>query len=206
MARSVVAEARIPVGRHADGSWLHAPIGALVQVDAGARVVCHACGTPLQRISGVHLSHHGLTQASYRERYGLNRTTSLMAPRLLEEWEAEGRRRHASIPALRDGLRIGQGMAGDGRLLAASHAAQGRGTLRAQGRATRSAIVAPVAAANAETASQAREARARDAGFPSAAALAIRRQAEGRTCAQIAAELRTSHGWAKQAMTQAVHD
>lgn len=130
----------MPVDRLPDGSWTYAPIGALVQVDSGARIVCHACGRPLTRLSAAHLRTHGLTQVVYRERYGLNRGTPLLAANLVATWRKEGFRRHRHLQAVRDGLAQGQAMAADGSLLTASHAAQGPGTLRQEGRARRSEI------------------------------------------------------------------
>jgi hypothetical protein len=78
-----VAESKkphVPLDRLLDGTWLYAPYGAMRAVASGRQVVCHACGEPLAAISAQHARRHGLSLAAYRERFGLNRKQSLLAP------------------------------------------------------------------------------------------------------------------------------
>ncbi len=58
-------------GRLSDGTWVYAPYGAMLAVEAGRRVVCHVCGDALSAISAQHAARHSLTFAGYRERFGL---------------------------------------------------------------------------------------------------------------------------------------
>jgi hypothetical protein len=66
-------EAHVPVERLPGGDLTYAPIGTVMTMDAGAALICHACGQALAHVSAGHLRQHGLTQAQYRRRLGLNR-------------------------------------------------------------------------------------------------------------------------------------
>lgn len=84
-----------------DGTWLYAPLGRLLVVDGGERIVCHACGDALTAITRHHARRHDLDLPGYRERFGLNRKTSLIAPTLAEVRREEGRRRWETNDAVR---------------------------------------------------------------------------------------------------------
>jgi hypothetical protein len=60
----------VSTGRLEDGRWLYAPLGALVVVAGGERIVCHACGEPLAAITRHHVERHELDLAGYREQFG----------------------------------------------------------------------------------------------------------------------------------------
>ena len=183
----------VPLGRHPDGQWLYAPLGSLTVTRAGAAVVCHACGEHLEIISGGHLKRHGLTGASYRERYGLNRSTSLAAPRLLAERATEGHRRYASIPEVSAGLSEGQQMAQDGRLLALSHQVQVPGSRRTEGRLAGRRL--PQHEQARHLAHIRRERRAAELGYPSLSEYVASRRKAGWGQTRIARELSTSVSW-----------
>jgi len=121
-----------------DGAWAYAPFGLMFAVDGGSRVVCHACGDALTALSAQHVRRHGLTLVEYRERFGLNRKTSLVAPVLAEKRHVEGRRRWAENLAVREGLAVGQDMARSGVLHELGAAAQPAGARRKQGRSSAS--------------------------------------------------------------------
>lgn len=127
-------EPHTPLDRMNDGTWLHAPFGAVLVVAGGQRVVCHACGDALEAITRHHVRRHNLDLAGYRERFGLNKKTSLIAPALAEVRREEGRRRWAENARVRAGLAIGQEMARSGELNDVGVAAQPAGSRRAQGR------------------------------------------------------------------------
>lgn len=55
--------------------------GQIVFSAAGDRVQCHVCGRWYGSLN-THHKTHGLTDATYRETYGLARTTSLWPPAL----------------------------------------------------------------------------------------------------------------------------
>jgi hypothetical protein len=58
------------------------PLGRLLAEDDGSRVQCHLCGR-WWALLGMHVSRgHGMTPDEYREQFGLNRTTGLVAPAL----------------------------------------------------------------------------------------------------------------------------
>jgi len=189
---------RLPVGRLDDGMWLFAPVGELVELADGSAVVCHACGEPLTWVSAAHLQRHGLDQAAYRERFGLNRKQALGCSRLQAERAAEGARRYATNEALRKGLGIGQAMAGDGRLNRLGVEAQPRGSRRAQGRtaAGRDAAAPALRRVRDDVVEQARrrsEEAAQALGFAGLDAYAADRRAAGASVSQVRAELRI--GW-----------
>src|SRR3954469_21289471 len=75
-------EPHVPVRRLKGGAWVFAPYGVMLPVDAGRRVVCHVCGDASAAVSAQHARRHGLTLTGHRERFGLNRKTSLLAPAL----------------------------------------------------------------------------------------------------------------------------
>lgn len=173
---------------------MFAALGRLTVTAGGRCVVCHACGEPLASISAQHLARHGLTQASYRARFGLNRKQSLVAPQLAQARRVEGRRRWASNEALREGLAVGQEMARDGRLNELGVAAQPAGSRSAQGRFSASqGGASPALRADRERRSV--EARARWAasaaglGFASLAAYIADRRAAGASTHRVRTEL-----------------
>ncbi len=61
-----------------------APVGELLIVDGGERVVCHLCGRALRMLGATHLRQHGWTADLYREAFGLRRGASLCAPVMTE--------------------------------------------------------------------------------------------------------------------------
>ncbi|MAY98467.1 MAG: hypothetical protein CMH84_18320 [Nocardioides sp.] len=131
-------EPHVPVDRLADGAWVYAPVGQMAVTDEGRAVVCHACGEPLAGVSAAHARRHGLSLVAYRERFGLNRKTSLIAPALSEVRRVEGQRRWVENAAVREGLAVGQALARSGALYELGAAAQPAGTRRAQGRSAAS--------------------------------------------------------------------
>ncbi len=98
----------MPVTRLPDGTPAYAPPGRLTVVDAGRRVVCHACGDLLTHISPPHLTRHGLDGVTYRRRYGLPLRQSLIAPGLRATRAHEGQRRYRGNDGVRAGLQRGQ--------------------------------------------------------------------------------------------------
>jgi predicted transcriptional regulator len=87
-----------------------APVGELLIVDAGERVVCHLCGRAFAFLPG-HLPRHGWSAELYREVFGLGRSTSLCAPALQQRRRELGVERYAANPRLREGLAVGQARA-----------------------------------------------------------------------------------------------
>ena len=116
--RRASREPHVPYDRMPDGTWVYAPLGRVWAVNGQTALVCHVCGEALASVSVAHLARHGMTQAEYRERFGLNPETSLMSPALTESLRTQGRRRWESNAAVRGGLVIGQSMKGRaGRLM-----------------------------------------------------------------------------------------
>ncbi|TQJ49280.1 MucR family transcriptional regulator [Phycicoccus sp. SLBN-51] len=187
-------EPHVPVGRLDDGTWVHAPYGAMLPVEAGRRVVCHACGDALSAISAQHARRHGLTLEGYRERFGLNRKQSLTAPELADKRRVEGRRRWAHNNGVRDGLAVGQLMAKSGVLYELGAAAQPAGARRPQGRAAASRDGAS-AALRADREHRTQQARARWAeqaralGFTDLEEYLTQRRTEGATAHRVRSEL-----------------
>jgi hypothetical protein len=187
-------EPHLPVGRLEDGTWLFAPLGSMYVVGDGARVVCHVCGDGLAAVSAQHARRHGLSLADYRERFGLNRKQSLIAPALAEARRAEGRRRWAANPGVREGLAVGQAMARSGELYELGAAAQPAGVRRPQGRAAASRDGAsPALRADRERRSAAARARwderARGLGFADLDAYLTARRTEGVSAHRVRVEL-----------------
>ena len=187
-------EPHVPVGRLDDGTWVYAPYGAMQPVEAGRRVVCHACGEALSAISAQHARRHGLTLDEYRERFGLNRKQSLAAPELAQKRRVEGQRRWAQNTGVRDGLAVGQQMARSGALYQLGAGAQPAGARRPQGRAAASRAGASAALrADRQRRSQlARERwteQARALGFPGLDEYLVQRRAEGATAHRVRIEL-----------------
>ena len=111
-----------------------APIGELIVVDDGERVVCHLCGQALMMLSTSHLRRHGWTAEQYREAAGLSRSTALCSPAVTTKRRELGLVRYQGNQRLREGLAVGQRMARDGSLLELSHAAQPAGSARPETR------------------------------------------------------------------------
>jgi hypothetical protein len=193
-ASSQVPEPHVPSGRLSDGSWLFAPVGSMLVVAGGERVVCHACGAALAAVSAGHLRGHGLGVVGYRVRFGLNRKASLLAPALAAVRRAEGRRRWEGNEALRAGLAVGQAMARSGVLYELGAGAQPVGSRRVQGRVAASAAGASAALrAHREgrsVAARARwEVRVRDLGFGGLEEYVAARVASGASAHRVRTEL-----------------
>ena len=189
--------------RLADGAWLYAPVGQLLVVAGGDRVVCHACGDTLEAITRHHVRRHGLDLDGYRERFGLNRKQSLIAPALAEVRREEGRRRWTSNSGVRDGLAIGQAMAKSGVLHDIGQAAQPAGSRRPQGRrsASRDEASAALVVHRAARTAKARDrwdARSRELGFANLDAYLADRHAAGVTPNRVRTELRLGGGTAEK--------
>lgn len=187
-------EPHLPVDRLVDGTWLFAPFGSMYVDEDGARVVCHVCGDALAAVSAQHARRHGLTLTAYRERFGLNRKQSLIAPVLAQARRVEGRRRWAENAGVREGLGVGQAMARSGELYALGAAAQPAGGRRPQGRAAASRDGAsPALRADRDRRSAAARARweerARGLGFVDLDAYLAARRAEGVTAHRVRVEL-----------------
>ncbi len=188
-------EPHVPVDRLDDGTWVYAPMGEVLVVAGGDRIVCHACGDALEAITRHHVRRHDLDLAGYRLRFGLNRKASLIAPSLAETRRAEGRRRWQSNDRVRDGLAVGQAMAKSGELHAVGVAAQPAGSRRQQGRraASRSDAAPALAAHRAGQAEDARnrwEQRAGALGFDSLEDYVAERRASAATPWRVRSELR----------------
>jgi hypothetical protein len=153
-------EPHAPVDRLDDGTWVYAPVGGVLVVAGGERIVCHACGDALEAITRHHVRRHDMDLAGYRTRFGLNRKTSLIAPTLADARRVEGLRRWESNDRVRDGLAVGQAMAHSGELHAIGIAAQPAGSRRQQGRRAASRTDAAPALA-AHRGAQADDARRR---------------------------------------------
>ncbi len=111
-----------------------APVGELLVVDGGQRVICHLCGEALQMLSTSRLCRHGWTAVQYREAFGLSRSTALCSPAITEQRRQLGLVRFRNNQRLRDGLAVGQRLARSGELLVLAHAAQPAGSTRVQTR------------------------------------------------------------------------
>lgn len=145
-----------------------APLGELLAVDGGERVVCHLCGQALAMLGATHLrQQHGWTADAYREAFGLRRGTSLCAPAVTERRRQLGLERYGSNRRLRDGLAVGQEMARSGRLLEMSHLAQPAGSARAETRRRAGERTAPVRQRTSSAAASRLEARLVELGFAS---------------------------------------
>jgi hypothetical protein len=67
------------------------PLGALIADDDGERIQCHMCGSFFRQL-GIHVWRmHRIAPADYRERYGLNRCTSLVSPASAARYAASSR-------------------------------------------------------------------------------------------------------------------
>jgi hypothetical protein len=184
----------VPMDRLDDGAWLYAPLGGMLVVAGGERVVCHACGDALAAITRHHVRRHGLDLGGYRERFGLNRKQSLIAPALAEVRREEGRRRWEANAGVRDGLAVGQAMAKSGELHDIGVAAQPAGSRRQQGRlpASREQAAPALAAHRAGRAAAARarwDAKARALGFSDLDAYLADRRAAGASPNRVRTEL-----------------
>jgi hypothetical protein len=187
-------EAHVPCDRLPDGTWLFAPLGQVLVVAGGERIVCHACGEALTAITRHHVRRHELDLPGYRERFGLNRKQSLIAPTLAETRRQEGLRRWEDNPGVRDGLAVGQAMAKSGELHSIGAAAQPAGSRRRQGRRAASGDHAAPAlsAARAVQAAAARRRwneRARELGYVDLDAYLADRRSTDATPWQVRREL-----------------
>jgi hypothetical protein len=188
-------EPHVPVDRLDDGTWVYACVGDVLVVAGGTRIVCHACGDALEAITRHHVRRHDLDLSGYRTRFGLNRKTSLIAPRRAETRRVEGRRRWASNEGVRDGLEVGQAMAKSGELHAIGVAVQPTGSRRRQGRraASRAEASPSLTSHRAEQADEARgrwEQRARVLGFDNLEGYLADRRRSGTTPWHVRSELR----------------
>jgi hypothetical protein len=187
-------EPHTPLDRLEDGTWLYAPLGEVLVVAGGERVVCHACGDSMTAVSRQHVARHGLDLDAYRERFGLNRKQTMVAPVLAQVRREEGRRRWESNEGVRDGLAVGQAMARSGELHDIGAAAQPAGSRRRQGRrpASRDAAAPALGAVRAAQAAEARhrwEEQAHAHGFAGLEVYLAVRRASGPTAWQIRREL-----------------
>jgi hypothetical protein len=142
-----------------------APLGELLVVDGGERVVCHLCGRALSMLGATHLRRHGWTAALYREAFGLRRGASLCAPALIERRRQLGLERYENNRPLREGLAVGQAMARSGRLLELSHRSQPAGSARAETRRRAGERTAPVRQRTSAAAESRLQARLVELGF-----------------------------------------
>jgi hypothetical protein len=187
-------EPHLPLDRLEDGAWLYAPLGQVLIVDGGQRIVCHTCGDALTAITRHHVQRHELDLSGYRERFGLNRKQSLIAPVLAETRRREGLRRWETNVAVRDGLAVGQAMATSGQLHDLGVAAQPAGSRRRQGRrsASRETAAPALSAAREAQAAEARKRwaeKARQLGFADLVAYLADGRARGATAWRVRREL-----------------
>jgi hypothetical protein len=141
-----------------------APVGELLIVDAGGRIVCHLCGRAFAFLPG-HLPRHGWSAELYREVFGLGRSTSLCAPALQQRRRELGVERYAANPQLREGLAVRQALARNGELLKLSHAAQPVGNARAQSRQRAGERTEPTRTRTAQLAAKRLQCRLVELGF-----------------------------------------
>ncbi len=149
----------------ADESSPFAPVGELLIVDGGERVVCHLCGRALAMLGATHLRQHGWTAALYREAFGLRRSASLCAPTVIERRRQLGLQRYETNARLREGLAVGQAMARSGHLLTLSHRAQPAGSARVETRRRAGERTAPVRQRTSAAAVSRLEVRLVELGF-----------------------------------------
>jgi hypothetical protein len=64
------------------------PLGILIADDDGSRLQCHICGRFYPSLGRHVVKAHHMTGDAYRERYGLNRKTSLGSPALQAKFRA----------------------------------------------------------------------------------------------------------------------
>jgi hypothetical protein len=181
--------------------------GEMVLLAGGDQVVCHACGDALEAVTRHHLKRHGLDVDGCRERFGLNRKQSLIAPTLQDVRRTEGLRRWETNDKVRDGLAVGQAMAKSGELHDIGVAAQPAGSRRSQGRhpASREGAAPALAAHRADRAHAARQrwvARAKELGFASLEAYLADRRASGATPNRVRIELRLGGNTAANLLAQ----
>jgi hypothetical protein len=196
-------EPHVPVDRLDDGTWVYAPVGEVLVVAGGDHVVCHACGDALEAITRHHVARHDLDLPGYRERFGLNRKTSLIAPTLAEVRREEGMRRWEENAGGRDGMAVGRAMATSGELHAIGVAAQPSGSRRTQGRraASRTQASSALQAHRSAQAAEARtrwEERARALGFADLDAYLVDRRAAGTAPNRVRTELGLGGGTAQR--------
>ncbi len=142
-----------------------APVGELLMVDGGERVVCHLCGRALMMLGASLLRQHGWTAALYREAFGLRRGASLCAPAMIERRRLLGLERYETKRHVREGLGVGQAMARSGRLLELSHGAQPKGSARVETRRRAGERTAPVRQRTSAAAKARLHARLVELGF-----------------------------------------
>lgn len=164
-----VTDATTPpvIGELSDGTAYFAPLGVLVVIDDGARVICHLCGNALRLLSTSHLRRHGWTPHGYRETFGLGRSVPLCAPEVSDRRRELGAQRYRSNSGTRGGLRRGQQMARNGELLKLSHQVQQPGTARLQRRQQIRTATEPQRAALRAAAAARRLAKVHELGFTS---------------------------------------
>ena len=182
-----------------------APLGELVVVEDGDRVVCHVCGRAFAFLPG-HLGRHRLTAGEYRERFGLGLSTPLCAPTVLARRRELGLDRYAGNSRLRAGLAIGQTMARSGQLLVElSHAGQPAGSARLQSRRRAGQRTEPTRARTKEQAQQRLAARLVELGFPGDLPGYLRRRylEQGWPVLRVARELGIGNPAIKLALDQA---
>ncbi|ALE84490.1 MucR family transcriptional regulator [Pseudonocardia sp. HH130629-09] len=160
-----------PLGRLADGTVFHVPIGVM-RID-GEHARCHLCGDWFRSV-GAHLRAHGWDRAGYRAAFGLERSQPLEGRATRERRARAMERRRRDDAAVRAGCEIGQRSAATGELsrLAAS-AARGRRQPEQRRRKTLLTLASIPPGVREEAASRASVARlravakraAQDAGF-----------------------------------------
>jgi hypothetical protein len=181
-----------------------APLGELVVVEDGDRVVCHVCGRAFAFLPG-YLGRHRLTAGEYRERFGLGRSTPLCAPAVLVRRRELGLDRYAGNSRLRAGLATGQKMARSGQLLELSHAGQPAGSARLQSRRRAGQRTEPTRDRTKEQAQQRLAARLVELGFPGDLSGYLRRRylEQGWPVLRVARELGIGNPAIKLALDQA---
>lgn len=95
----------------------------MLETDEDGLLVCHECGEPWQHLATHARATHSLLAADYRERHGLARTRTLVAPatadRMRDAWEDNREAHMSAIEQARDPqkarLRSPVGHKGQGR-------------------------------------------------------------------------------------------
>lgn len=75
--------------------------GVLLQTDNRMFIQCHVCGKWFKKIIDKHLSKHQLDSKSYKKKFGLFKTTALVADATSYKLEANGRKAEKNIEHLR---------------------------------------------------------------------------------------------------------
>lgn len=192
---------RQAVGRLADGTPRHGPVGEIVM--DGDLVLCHLCGRWFRSVT-AHLRAHGWTKDGYCDGFGLERGQSLEGSATRKRRSAAFSARLVFEPAVRAGSAAGRARARAGALAKdAAAAARGRPLPEQRRRKAREALaaipLASIADANraraAERIARLAAAAATEAGYPAIGDLVRARVSAGGSLAGLSRELGLHKDW-----------